>query len=90
MNKRKRLPDMSQWTAQQIHEFWKTHSSAEYWDETAEVEVAVRRRARKSISVKLSEADIKLLKQIAREKGLGYTTLLRLWVKEKLREAQAA
>lgn len=90
MSKRKRLPDMSQWTAKQIHEFWKTHSSANYWDETEEVEVTVRKRARKPVSVKLSEADLKLLKRIARERGLGYTTLLRLWIKEKLRQAQLA
>ncbi len=90
MSKRKRLPDMSQWTAQQIHEFWKTHSSADYWDETEEVEVTVRKQRRKPVSIKLSEADLKCVKQIARARGLGYTTLLRLWVKEKLREAQAA
>ena len=85
-----KLPDMTDWTAKEIHEFWKAHSSADYWDETEEVEVEVRRRPRRSVSVKLSEEDIQALKRIAEEKGVGYTTLLRIWIKEKLREAQAA
>jgi predicted DNA binding CopG/RHH family protein len=86
--KPKKLPDMTEWTAREIHEFWKTHSSADYWDETEEVEVEVGRRPRRPVSVKLSDEDVKALKRIAEEKGMGYTTLLRVWIKEKLREAQ--
>jgi predicted DNA binding CopG/RHH family protein len=87
--KPKKLPDMTEWTAKEIHEFWKTHSSADYWDETEEVEVEVRRRPRRPVSVKLSDEDVRALKRIADEKGMGYTTLLRVWIKEKLHEAQA-
>lgn len=87
---RKKLPDMTNWTARQIHEFWKTHSSADYWDETEEVEVEVCKRPRRPVSVKLSDSDVKALKRIASEKGMGYTTLLRVWIKDKLREAQTA
>lgn len=36
MAKSKKLPDMSDWTAKEVHEFWKTHSSADYWDQTNE------------------------------------------------------
>lgn len=88
--KKKRLPDMSDWTAKQIHEFWKTHSSADYWEETEEVEVEMRRRPRQPVSVKLSEEDVEILKQIAAEKGMGYTTLLRVWIKEKLHAVKSA
>lgn len=84
------LPDMSDWTAKQIHEFWKTHSSADYWDQTEEVSVEVRRRPRRPVSVKLSDPDIEALKRIAQERGLGYTTLLRIWIKEKLHEELSA
>lgn len=42
MAKLKKLPDMSDWTAKEVHEFWKTHSSADYWDQTEEVEVESR------------------------------------------------
>ena len=30
------------------------------------------------------------VKRLARQKGLPYTVLLRMWIKEKLHEAQAA
>jgi predicted DNA binding CopG/RHH family protein len=88
--KSKKLPDMSDWTAKEIHEFWKTHGSADYCDETEEVEVEVRKRPRRPVSVKLSHEDVKALKRIAEEKGMGYTTLLRIWIKERLHETQAA
>jgi len=47
---------------------------------------AVSTRPRRPVSVKLSEDDVQALKAIAAEKGTGYTTLLRVWIKEKLRE----
>ena len=87
---KKKLPDMTNWTAREIHEFWKTHSSADYWGETEEVEAEVRRRPRRSVSIKLSDEDIQALKRIAEERGIGYTTLLRMWIKEKLHEAHIA
>jgi predicted DNA binding CopG/RHH family protein len=88
--RKKRLPDVTDWTAKQIHEFWKTHSSADYWDETEDIEVDVHRRPRQPVSVKLSEEDVEFLKQMAAEKGMGYTTLLRVWIKEKLHEVKTA
>ncbi len=85
----RKLPDMNEWTAREIHEFWKAHSSADYWDETEEVKVGLSTRPRRPVSVKLSEADVEALKELAAERGVGYTTLLRMWIKEKLRELQA-
>lgn len=89
MAKLKKLPDMSDWTAKEVHEFWKMHSSADYCDQTEEVEVEVARHPHRPISVKLSEQDLKMLKRIARDKGLGYTTLLRIWIEERLHEEAA-
>jgi len=40
----------------------------------------------RAISVWFLEEDIKRLKEIAREKGIGHTTLIRMWVREKLKE----
>ena len=84
------LPDMSDWTDEAIHEFWKTHDSADYWDQMQGVEVKAQRKGQHAVSVKLDEADIALLKAVAKRLGLGHTTLIRIWIKEKLREIQAA
>jgi predicted DNA binding CopG/RHH family protein len=39
------------------------------------------------ISLRLEAGDIEKAKRLARQKGLPYTILLRMWIKEKLAEA---
>ena len=43
-----------------------------------------RRRNKRALSVWLTEEDIEQLRAIAKEKGIGHTTLVRMWVREKL------
>jgi|GEM_PF-5388393 len=38
----------------------------------------------RALSVWFLEEDIERLKEIARQKGIGHTTLVRMWVKERL------
>ena len=83
-----RLPDMGHWTLDQIAAFWDAHDSADYWDEMEDSELNVQRRPLKTLSIKLSEADLKALKVIAGKKRVGHTTLIRLWLKEKIQAAQ--
>ena len=85
-DKERELPDMTDWSEEQIHEFWKTHDSADYWEETEGVEIVAERPRQRAVSVRLDERDIALLKRIAKEKGIGHTTLIRMWIKEKLKE----
>lgn len=80
----KKLPNMNEWTLDQIAEFWDTHDSADYWNDMKEVELSIERGPLKTVSVKLSEADLNLLKTIADKQGVGHTTLIRMWLKEKL------
>ena len=84
--KAKKLPDMTSWTDEQIHEFWKTHDSADYWEEMKPVEVKTVRPQQRAVSVKLDERDIVRLKVIAGKLGIGHTTLIRMWLKEKLQK----
>ena len=77
---------MTHWTDEQIHEFWKTHDSGDYWDEMEPVEVHVKRPQTRAVSVKLEVKDIAHLRQIADEMGVGHTTLIRMWIKEKLKK----
>jgi predicted DNA binding CopG/RHH family protein len=41
---------------------------------------------KRALSVWLTEEDIEALKRIAHERGIGHTTLVRMWVREKLKE----
>jgi len=40
----------------------------------------------RAMSAWLTEEDLEQLKAIAREKGIGHTTLVRMWVRERLQE----
>ena len=37
-----------------------------------------------TLSIKIHSADLARLKALARKQGLGHTTLVRAWIKEKL------
>jgi hypothetical protein len=83
----KELPDMTGWSDQQIHEFWKHHDSAEYWDQTKPVSVTATRRKSRVVTVRLNERDATALESIARQLDVDPITLIYRWIKEKLQAA---
>ena len=72
-------------------EFWATHDSTEYLDNTEPIEVTFvdARIPKKLISVRFDNETIESLKTVARKKGIGYQTLIRLWVNERLAQEQS-
>lgn len=69
-------------TLEEIAEFWDTHSLADYWDETHEVEFEVRAERRHRITL---DPDVYIqLENQARVRGLQPETLVNLWVAERL------
>ncbi len=69
-------------SVEEIGEFWDTHSLADYWDETQEVEIEVRALPRRRIVV-APDLFEKLALQ-ARIQGLSPETLANLWLAERL------
>ncbi|HHS98591.1 MAG TPA: hypothetical protein ENK08_12000 [Chloroflexi bacterium] len=67
-------------------EFWDTHDSTEFLEETEPVDVVFvdARPPKKQISLRLDPDVIERLKAIAARKGIGYQTLIRMWVMERL------
>lgn len=86
-SKVKKLPDMTGWSDEKIAQFWETHSSADYWDELEPVEVEILKPEKEVVALRLDKPILERVKTIAAAKGLGYSTLLRIWIKEKLIEA---
>lgn len=79
--------------------FWDTHSPLDYPGEFVEAKepfefapellrkVAGRKEERKrSLTLRMGQHQIDLAKFIAKYKGLGYQTLMRMWVMEGIRE----
>jgi predicted DNA binding CopG/RHH family protein len=73
-------------TLKEEGEFWDAHSVADYWHELEDVEGQLidARPAKKLVSIRFDPALIVAAKRIARTKGLGYQTLLRMWAYEGL------
>jgi predicted DNA binding CopG/RHH family protein len=79
-------------TEQEESDFWDTHDSTDYFDDTEEVDVTfidVRPRM-EQISLRLPSSAIASLKFLANRKGIGYQTLIRMWVMERLEQEIAA
>ncbi len=64
-------------------EFWDTHSLADYWEETQEVEIEVRAPRRRWVPL-AAELSTQMAER-ARREGVSVETLVNLWVAERLR-----
>ena len=71
-------------TDEEAAKFWETHSFEEHHRDTKEAEIRFVKTPKKAITVRLDPDDIKLVEIIAEQKGLSYTSLLRMWIKEHL------
>lgn len=78
-------------TEEEEAEFWDTHDSTEFLDETEAVETRFvdQRLPKKQITIRLDASAIEEIKKVASSKGLGYQTLIRMWVMEQLQKATA-
>jgi hypothetical protein len=73
-------PDFS--SLEEAAEFWDTHSLADYWDQTKEIEVEVRAQRRQWIPLASTLAT--QVAERAQRQGVSVKTLVNLWVAEKL------
>jgi predicted HicB family RNase H-like nuclease len=63
-------------------EFWDSHSLADYWHETKEVQIDVR--ATRKQRVALASELAKQVADVAKREGVSVETLVNLWVAERL------
>ncbi|MGQ9627083.1 MAG: CopG family antitoxin [Anaerolineae bacterium] len=73
-------------TLEEIAEFWDTHSLADYWDQTREVEFELRAKRRRRVTL-----DPDVYAQVAAQahaRGLLPETLVNLWLAERLQETR--
>jgi hypothetical protein len=72
-------------TPQEIGDFWDSHSLADSWDQTREVEFEVRALRRHRVT--LDPQVYTELEAQARVRGLTPETLVNLWLAERLHQA---
>jgi len=81
-NNMKKIPAFK--TEKETAEFWDKHSFEDYHKDTETAKIRFVRRPKKSITIRLDPEDVKSVVQIADQKGLSYTSLLRMWIKDHL------
>jgi predicted DNA binding CopG/RHH family protein len=81
-----RIPEFK--TVQEEAAFWETHDSMEFEDEFEPVTdvTFVRSQPKKGLTVRLAQDSLAALTKQAHEKGIGPSTLARMWILERLRQ----
>ena len=72
---------------EEIGGFWDSHSLADHWDETHEVQFDVRAKRRRRVT--LEPEVYEEIEEQARARGVAPETLVNVWLLERLRDAVA-
>lgn len=73
-------------STQEEAEFWDTHDFTDYLDEMKPVEVKFGKNLSQGITVRFDSHTLNRLRVKAAEKGIGATSLIRMWVLERLQQ----
>ena len=66
--------------------FWDTHDITDFIEDTAPVAIATGPELGTRITLRLDREDRAALDRHARAVGIGPSTLIRIWIKERLRK----
>lgn len=69
--------------------FWDTHDFTEFLNEVRPVKLRVSKQLSEGLTVRLDQHDRLELEKRASEQGIGPSTLVRMWIKERLRGTQS-
>ena len=99
IKKSRGIPPWAGKTEKEEASFWDTHSPLDYPDEFSEVKdpfefapgllkkaARSREERKRQLTLRMGQRQIDLAKVIAKYKGLGYQTLMRIWVVEGIRQ----
>ena len=70
--------------------FWDTHDFTEYVDTFKPVKVKFAKNLSQGVTIRFDDRTLSSLRQTAAAKGVGPTTLARMWIIEKLQEQAPA
>jgi predicted DNA binding CopG/RHH family protein len=93
-SRRRSLPAFR--TDEEERAFWETHRPGDYVDAMAAERVQVARRfgervreRKKNLTLRMEPSRVREIKAVAREIGVPYQTLMRMWIVERLRRERA-
>lgn len=71
-------------TRKEVADFWDTHSFVDYIDELKPVKVQFAKNLSEGITIRFAPEILTKLRTLGQEKGVGPTTLARMWIMEHL------
>lgn len=81
--KKKTIPEFK--SREEEAKFFDTHDMADYQHEFKTVKVKFAKNLSEGITIRFDKPTIEKLRELAHEKGVGPTTLARMWIMEQLR-----
>jgi hypothetical protein len=81
--KKSRIPDFQ--SIEEEAEFWDTHSVLDYLDEFGPPQFVSKKKHTQGITVRFEPETLAALRAYAQEQGIGPTTLMRMWIVERLK-----
>ena len=81
--RKKRIPEFR--SIEEEAEFWDTHDTTDYEIEWKLVKVRFAKNLSQGITIRFSPKTLAELRKTADRRGLGPTTLARMWILERLR-----
>ena len=82
IKKQSRIPTFN--SREEEAEFWDTHDTADFEDEFEPTNVRFAKNLSQGITVRFTAETLETLRATARKKGIGPTTLARMWILERL------
>lgn len=83
IEKKSRIPTFT--TLEEEAAFWDTHEITDFLDELTPVKVGFAKNLSDGISIRFDPDTLEQLRVEARKRGIGPTTLARMWIMEHLR-----
>ena len=71
-------------------EFWDSHDTTDFAEEWKPVQIEIGPELAERLTLRLEQRDRQQLIALARQKGIGRSTLARMWIKERLRQEVGA
>jgi predicted DNA binding CopG/RHH family protein len=84
--KKRRIPAFTS-TAEEAA-FWDTHSTADYEEEFHPVTVRFSKNLSRAVAIRLDPDTLEAIRKQAYDKGIGPTTLMRMWIMERIQAEQ--
>jgi predicted DNA binding CopG/RHH family protein len=78
-----RIPQFA--TREEEAAWWDTHDVTDYLDELKPIRVRFAKNLSEGLTVRLDPQTMQEVRERARQQGIGPTTLIRMWVMERLR-----